>query len=307
MSSTPQRGSLLLADFSDPIREHRSDEALSSFEVRELVDRAQAGGGQVVEHQSRKLLVFHPQPEPLLQFAREILDSTARLRSRDPERHSLAARVLLGHGELRIDNRRAVGEWTHLMSGSISHVPPHAIAALANYVERLPATALDPAPRALRPGLMLLQVADSTAVETQLASRLSDAGRGVFTSLAIRLRGEVRTIAPGDCPVLVGRDQNCPLRITGPTASRVHGRIEYQQGHFYYADDSRNGSYVLTGSGEELRIAGDRIVLAGSGAISPGAPIAEQKGEVLRYSTHSQKLGMADAGGDDTRPLSPRS
>lgn len=304
VSAVPHRGCVLLADFSDPVREHRNDEALSAHEIRTLVDRVQSEGGQTVEHQTRKLLAFHPRLDAPLNIARDILGLCARIRSQDPERHSLAARVLLGYGEVRIDGQRLWGDWTHQLGGAISHVPPHTIAALTNYAERLPAGAVDPPPRPLRPGVMLLQATDIGGVETQLASRLSDADRGLFTSLTIKLRGEVRTIAPGDCPVLIGRDASCALRITGPTASRIHGRIEYRQGRYYYVDDSRNGSYVLTGGGEELRVAQDRLVLAGSGAISPGAPIADQKGEVLRYSTQSQKLAMAGGPDEhDTRPL----
>lgn len=299
-----QVGTLLLAEFTDALHAHRGDQApaLRSHEVRQLVEGAEAGGSTILEQTPQKLLFFHPQHRPLLRFAHQILELCARLRRTDPQRHALSERVLLGHGPVQLHGNRAVGDWTHRMNGSMAHVPSHAIAALSEFVDSCPASELQDPPRTLRPGLSLLYRTDTSIVETQLGSRLSAAEQGVFTELTLRLRGETHTAQIADCPMLIGRDKSCGIQLSSPTASRVHGRIEHHQGRFYYVDDSRNGSYVLTGEGEELRIAKDRIVLVGSGAISAGAPIAEQKGEVVRFSTQSHKLGM-DAGGGDTRPM----
>lgn len=305
MNTTVQtyRGTLLLAEFSDALRAHRTDQALHPHEMRQLVDGAEAGGSIAVEFTPQKLLFFHPQHRPLLTLARDMLALCARLRTADAQRHALSARIILGYGTVQLQQNRAFGDWTHRMSGSMAHVPVHSIAALAEFVDTCPPSEFHEKPRLLRPGLFLLQTTDNDVVETQLGSRLGAADMGVFTSLTLRVHGETRTIQAAECPLLIGRDKSCGVQLSSQTASRVHGRIEYQQGRFYYVDDSRNGSYVLNSDGEELHLVRDRIVLAGSGAISPGAPIAEQKGEVLRYSTQSQKLEMGDGRGGDTRPL----
>ncbi len=300
------RGTLLLAEFSDALHAHRTDQALHPHEMRQLVDGAQAGGSIAVEYTPQKLLFFHPQHRPLLALARDMLALCARLRAADAQRHSLSARIMLGYGTVQLQEHRAFGDWTHRMSGSMAHVPVHAIAALSEFVETCPPSEFREPPRPLRPGLFLLQTTDTDSVETQLGSRLSAAELGVFTRLSLRVHGEARMVQIADCPLLIGRDKSCGVQLSSPTASRVHGRIEYLHGLFYYVDDSRNGSYLLNSDGEELHVARDRIVLAGSGAISPGAPIAEQKGEVLRYTTHSQKLEMGGDSGGDTRPLGSR-
>jgi len=309
--STPltiHRGSLLLVELGDALRAHRTDEALHSYEIRPLIESAAADGAVLLENKPQRLLLFHPQHQPLLSMARGVLALCARIRNADAQRHALAARLLLGYGPVQLQGNRALGDWTHRMNGSMAHVPAHSIAALSDFVETCPPEALTEPAKSLRPGLFLLQTTDTSVVETQLSSRLSGAGQGIFTSLTLRLRGEARTIQAVDCPILLGRDQNCTIQLSSPTASRVHGRIDYQQGRFFYVDDSRNGSYILTNEGEELRVNHDRLVLVGSGAISPGAPISEQKGEVLRFVAHSQKLGMQGDSEDhdqagDTRPM----
>ncbi len=305
---TVHRGSLLLVMLGDALRAHRTDEALHGYELRPLLESAQAEGAVLLENKPQRLLLFHPQHLPLLNMARDVLALCARIRNSDAQRHALAARLLLGYGSVQLQANRALGDWTHRMNGLMAHVPAHSIAALSEFIETCPPEALKEPAKSLRPGLFLLQTTDTSVVETQLSSRLSAADQGIFTSLTLRLRGEARTIQAGDCPVLLGRDQSCTIQLSSPTASRVHGRIDYQQGRFYYVDDSRNGSYILTSEGEELRVSRDRLVLVGSGAISPGAPISEQKGEVLRFNAHSQRLGMQGESDDhdqvgDTRPL----
>ena len=159
-------------------------------------------------------------------------------------------------------------------------------------------------PAALGTELYLLQGANPGAVETQLASPLDVSDLGVFTSIKLSVRGAPRVFRAADCPILIGRDERCAVRITSDMASRIHGRIEYVHGKFYYVDDSRNGSWVLIGSGEEVKLTKDRTVLAGQGAISPGAPLSQQKGEVIRYDCQTTRLAMPDEHADgDTKQL----
>lgn len=106
-----------------------------------------------------------------------------------------------------------------------------------------------------------------------------------------------------DCPFTLGRDKSCSLHLDGDVASRVHGRIEFAHDKFYFADDSRNGTYLLTPQGEEVFLHRERLPLLGRGVISPGAPIVKQTGEVLRYvCRHEGSLAlfgeMAPAGND---------
>lgn len=96
-------------------------------------------------------------------------------------------------------------------------------------------------------------------------------------------------LAPQDCPFTLGRDKSCALQLDGDVASRVHGQIEFVHDKFYYVDDSRNGTYLLTPQGEEVFLHRERLPLLGRGVISPGAPVVKQTGEVLRYTCRSEQ------------------
>lgn len=95
--------------------------------------------------------------------------------------------------------------------------------------------------------------------------------------------GRVYALKPADTPFNLGRDKSCALHLGGDVASRVHGRIEFAHDKFYYVDDSRNGTYLLTPQGEEVFLHRERLPLLGRGVISPGAPVVRQTGEVVRY------------------------
>jgi adenylate cyclase len=139
------------------------------------------------------------------------------------------------------------------------------------------------------------------AAATRMASPLerSDA---LFTEIVLRVRGTDRRYRAADSPLLIGRSSECTVQVAAEGASRQHGRIVYEKGRFYYQDDSRNGTWALTGSGEEVALRQDRMLLTGEGALSLGAPIGQQTGELLRFVCRSQRLRM-DADNGDTRPL----
>ncbi len=297
-------GALLLAEFTDLRRALVTDAALNPDELRHLTERARALVSEPIEVSPRRMLMFFPHPENALMFGREIQTLTSGVRGKDPERHALAARVIIGYGRMNIVNGRAHSDWTHRLNGHVSRVPAHTVVALQPFVDALPPdTSLKDSQR-LGSDLILLHAPAADVVETQMASPLMDPG-GVFTAITLRVHGRPQVFRVADCPILLGRDKHCTIQLTSETASRTHGRIEYVHGKFQYVDDSRNGTYVLTSAGEELRITRDRVVLLGEGALSPGAPLAQQTGEVVRFSCHSSRLGMADEikREGDTRPM----
>lgn len=299
--------SLLLAEFSDQRRAFVTDQALNPDETRQLTLECGALKGRIVEIDARRLLAQFDQPAQAFAFAQIIQRMMEGLRARNPERHSLAARVILGHGPLVLEGGRPRSNWLHRLSGLISRVPVHCVAALQNFVDHLPGGTLPAGPQALGTDLFMLQGANATAVETQLASPLDVSDLGVYTAITLRVRGLPRVFRAADCPILIGRDERCAVRITSDMSSRIHGRIEYVHGKFYYVDDSRNGTWVLVGSGDEVKLTKDRTVLAGQGAISPGAPLSQQKGEVVRFECQTTRLSMpsdapsGDAEGDTKR------
>lgn len=307
LSDGDYRGAVIYADFSEARPGEVVDAPLNFAEVRDFTSMASQLGGLVMESTPRKLYAFLQRAEDALTLARHISRSIAQARDRDLGRLALDARVILGYGAVSVQQGRLRSEWTFRLAGLVTSVPQNSIGALRDFVGQFPPGAIDPAPRpSARSDLMILPLAGSEDPVTRMASS-SSGSTGVFLTLTLRVRGIPHTVRSSDCPILIGRDKSCAVQVSGDTASRVHGRIEFENEKFYYVDDSRNGSYVLTASGQEVLLNREKIVLVGEGAISPGAPLSQQTGEVVRYVCTASQLRMAGLAtaseADRTKPM----
>lgn len=299
ISDGQYRGAALYADFSETRPNEIVDAPLNFAEVRELASAGTRLNGLVMEATPRKLYAFFSEAKDALALARQITEMVAKARSSDLSRLGLDARVILGYGAVGIEQGRLKSDWTFRLAGLVSAVPQNGVAALRDYVAQFKPGEIMPPPRpSARSDLFILPMGAGAAGEDQ-ETRLAGFGggddNGVYLMLTLRVRGVPQSFRSSDCPILIGRDKTCGVQISGEKASRVHGRIEFEKEKFYYVDDSRNGTYVLTGSGQELLIKHEKIVLAGEGAISPGAPLSSQSGEVVRYSCLPSRLQMAGA------------
>ena len=108
----------------------------------------------------------------------------------------------------------------------------------------------------------------------------------VYASVTLTRRDKTTEVNPKDCPFSIGRDSSCSMAVGGTSVSRFHGEIRFENGKFYYCDLSRNGSY-LTAAGEEVYLQQERFPLVSKGVISPGAPLLEQTGDVIKYQCNS--------------------
>lgn len=294
---------LLLAEFADPGREQRGVAVVDDLLMRRLAAAAISAGGRQLAALPRQLLLTFGTPAAARQFALQLLTAVDSHLKLQADAGAGEVRLVIGAGPTEFDAQgRAHGAWIHRLAGAVLRVPSEGIGVLDNLFPVDPQLPPMDALRRLGEGLYLLHPRESEAAqETRMASPL-DVGDVVFTEITLRVRGQDRRFRAADCPLLIGRSSDCAIQVAAEGASRQHGRIVYEKGRFYFQDDSRNGTWVLTGGGEEVALRKDRQLLTGEGALSLGAPIGRQTGEVLRFVCRSQRLRM-DAAAGDTRPL----
>lgn len=191
----------------------------------------------------------------------------------------LEGRVVLDVGPVRRVEGRAQGAAVERACIWMLKGGDAVVIATHDFVDRLP--------RAVRATLTLLpieQAPDLHRVDLPPGLALPDPRGALGARLSLRQHQTEVTVAPEQCPWWIGRDPGCASVLAGEHVSRRHGHIDFQDGQFYYVDASRNGSYLLTSRGDLVRVHGTHFPLVGRGIISPGAPVTEQTGEVLRYA-----------------------
>jgi hypothetical protein len=290
------KGAVLYASFSDMRDGEVSDAPLLQAESRVLSSLILQGGGQLIEANPQRIYALYLRCDAAAKVAIALRKEVLRLREHDPNYSRLSVRLLLTHGEVQLENDRIHAGWITQLPRLMAHVPELAIAALGNYLaQERPQT--PPQKLSEADGVWLLSAYDEIEADQQThhASRLQQADNTVFTHITLSAGGRQYRVRESDCPVSLGREASSGIVLTGDTASRVHGHIGFDRGKFYYADQSRNGSYVLTASGEELFVNNERITLYGKGAISPGAPLTRQTGIVVRFDCTATHLSMDDA------------
>jgi adenylate cyclase len=113
---------------------------------------------------------------------------------------------------------------------------------------------------------------------------ITDIAGGAIAASAGKLwlshRGSV--VPSSDSTLLVGRDKDCHVVVTGENASRQHCIIERRGGKFVLRDYSTNGTYVTVEGEAEFVLHREEYILRGHGWISFGDPRA-QSSEALEY------------------------
>lgn len=303
----PFDGVALLAVFSDARARQLVDGVLDYSDWHRLNQLLDQAGGQALELSNTQVLAVFRSAREAWQAAQALLAAVLAIRQENPVRRLLSAQLLLDAGSCQLDGKTLKASFAPLSAAGLAAVPLQGVGGSAALLALLRREGLEPpASKPLAPQLWLL-LAPEDESETRLASETTLADTGLFTSIGLRLRGEDLEVPASRCPVRLGRDAQCELRLNGDKVSRIHGRIEFDHGKFLYVDGSKNGSYVLTGAGEELLIQqGESLILIGDGAISPGLPLAQQTGDVVRYRCRPSKLKLEEPGAGDTMRLPTR-
>jgi hypothetical protein len=297
----PLRDTLMYVDLRERRAGSAIDQAITLEERHQLHGIINRYNGTLLESVSRKLVVTLTRPEAALECARALRTCVLQLRSA-PAGNGFYSRILLtaAPGGVRDPDR-----WTELafkMSVQLNGTPPDCIIATQNFLDLLAGPPI-PTPRPLVTASGISATlftltgdrrADVDEAVTRAAHTLSGAGIGLFVELSLKIGNSIRLVNPPECPLSVGRSKSCGIVLAGDDVSRVHGRIEFANEKYFYADDSRNGTYILTQDGTEVRLQKEKLLLVGEGVISPGVPVLKQTGQVIRYRCAALKLSLGD-------------
>ena len=121
---------------------------------------------------------------------------------------------------------------------------------------------------------VLWQDEDVTSMLPAIAT-ITEQHRPIF--LRLRYGGkEIRLDDRQRPAATIGRGDENDLVVRGNLVSRLHARIEAGKNHFMLVDESTNGSFVKTASGDEAFVRRDSLQLRGRGLIGFGrAPEGE--------------------------------
>lgn len=84
---------------------------------------------------------------------------------------------------------------------------------------------------------------------------------------------------------LIGRSEDCHLRVQCDLASRQHARIELRRGKFVLIDQSTNGTWVRVSDGENY-LRREEIHLRGTGEICLGDQLGKSAGSVIHFDAN---------------------
>lgn len=299
-------GAILLAAYSDA-RGRQLVDGVLDYEDRRLCSRIlEHAAGLPLEMTTSRVSALFGEAAEAWQAAQALLRAVEAVRVANPLRRQLSVQVVLDWGRYHRSGPQLRAEGLEDLPGRLRRLPSHAIGCTGALFEHLQAGGQTPASsERLEENLWLLS-APMGESETRLAAEPSLVASGLFMNLSLKLRGETREFTAADCPLRLGRDALCTLVLAGDKVSRLHGRIEFEHQKFVYVDESKNGSYVLTGAGAELQLKrGESLILAGEGAISPGLPLDQQTGDIVRYSCRPSKLLLDAPEPGDTVRLAP--
>ena len=302
IESSTGANTLLYTEFGEKKRAEIVEQPLALMERHELHNLVTRHRGTVIESISRRLVADFNRPEAALACARDLRNAIQRLRELAVTRAGLHIRSLLLPAPQGVRDPAIWAETALKLSIHLSATPTNGICALESLLP-LFTTPPNPAPRRLplatgsRLALHLLAYEDGNDTQegmTRAASPMAGAGIGMFSDLVLKIGEQSRVLHPPDCPISVGRSKTCGLVVQGEEISRVHGRIEFANEKYFYVDDSRNGTYVLTHDGTEVHLVRERVLLVGDGVISPGAPVMKQTGQVIRFRCSAVRLSLGD-------------
>lgn len=272
--------------FADVVGSTQLYEQLGDVKAREMVGRCleimreatEAFGGDVIKTMGDEVMSTFPTADDAMNAARRMQESISTSHELSHDKGHVAIRIGCHFGPVVQEQRDIFGSAVHIANRMTSQAKAKQIITTLSTVERLSpdwqsmARQIDIATvRGKADEVVLFEVLWQPEEATSMLPTVPWTKRsGQAKRLSLRYQGKEITVGEGRKSVTLGRAEDNDLVVKGNLISRLHARVEASRDKFTLFDESTNGTFVQTDTGEEIFVRRDSTQLTGEGVIGLG-------------------------------------
>jgi class 3 adenylate cyclase len=273
--------------FADVVGSTQLYEQLGDAKAREMVGRCldimreatEANKGTVIKTMGDEVMSTFPTPDDAMNAAKRMQERISTEPELAHDNGHVAIRIGCHFGPVVQEQRDIFGSAVHTANRMTSQAKAKQIITTLATVERLSpewqstARQIDIATvRGKADEVVLFEVLWQPEEAT---SMLPAVGLGRNKSarpkrLSLRYQGREVTVGEGRKSATLGRAEDNDVVVKGNLISRLHARVEASRDKFTLVDESTNGTFVQTNTGEEIFVRRDSTQLTGEGVIGLG-------------------------------------
>jgi adenylate cyclase len=282
--------------FADVVGSTQLYEQLGDDKAREMVgrcltimrDATEACSGTVIKTMGDEVMSTFPTADDAMSAARRMQERISTAPDLVHDSGRVAIRIGCHFGPVVQEQRDIFGSAVHIANRMTSQAKAKQIVTTLSTVERLSpewrsiARQIDVATvRGKADEVILFEVLWQPEEATSMLPTVqwSKDPNVRPKRLSLRYQGKEILVGEGRKSVTLGRAEDNDLVVKGNLISRLHARVEASRDKFTLFDESTNGTFVRTDTGEEIFVRRDSTQLTGEGVIGLGR--AAQPGTAL--------------------------
>jgi len=282
--------------FADVVGSTQLYEQLGDDKAREMVGRClaimreatEASNGTVIKTMGDEVMSTFPTADDAMSAARRMQERISSASDLVHDHGRVSIRIGCHFGPVVQEQRDIFGSAVHIANRMTSQAKAKQIVTTLSTVERLSpewrslARQIDVATvRGKADEVILYEVLWQPEEATSMLPTVawSKKANARPKRLSLRYQGKEILVGEGRKVVTLGRAEDNDLVVKGNLISRLHARVEASRDKFTLYDESTNGTFVRTDSGEEIFVRRDSTQLTGEGVIGLGR--AAQPGTAL--------------------------
>jgi adenylate cyclase len=285
--------------FADVVGSTRLYELMGDLRARDMVaicidvmrGATEQRQGTVIKTMGDEVMSTFPSADEALNAAAQMQQQISSHAQLKVDGQPVSIRIGCHFGPVMLENRDVFGATVHTANRMTSQAKAGQIITTAATVERLSpewrasCRQIDIATlKGQGNEVALYEVLWQSEDVTSMVPAISMSSRPVRL-LRLRLRANDRDLVIDEqhSSITIGRAEDNDVVIKGNLISRLHARIEISRNKFVLIDQSTNGTFVQTASGEESFVRRDSLQIKGEGTIGLGRLPEQDSPQTIRF------------------------
>ena len=285
--------------FADVVGSTRLYELMGDLRARDMVaicidvmrSATEQRQGTVIKTMGDEVMSTFPSANEALNAAAQMQQQISSHAQLKVDGQPVSIRIGCHFGPVMLENRDVFGATVHTANRMTSQAKAGQIITTAATVERLSpewrasCRQIDIATlKGQGNEVALYEVLWQSEDVTSMVPAISMNSRPVRL-LRLRLRANDRDLVIDEqhTSITIGRAEDNDVVIKGNLISRIHARIEISRNKFVLIDQSTNGTFVQTASGEESFVRRDSLQIKGEGTIGLGRLPEQDSPQTIRF------------------------